>query len=316
MTVNPQDLHCWIITEGMIGTENQCVGVAEALGVTPEIKRLSLRQPWKSLSPYLGFEQGWSFSEKLEGPWPDLLLASGRKSIAASRYIKRKSGGKSFTVQIQDPRISPRHFDLVALPAHDRTRGDNVITTTAAANRITPARLDKAKADFADLFALLPSPRLAVLIGGSSKTHTMTTDVMTKLGQQLAALKATPLITASRRTGEAEQQALRDALGEKEYYFWDGRGENPYFGMLVWADYILVTADSVSMLGDAATTGKPVYMIEMPGGSPRFDKFHKGLIQGGIVRPFSGTLESWSYAPLRDSQHIAQEIMRRMEERA
>ena len=103
-----KNITCWVVTEGLAGTENQCLGVAEALGIVPEVKRIELRQPWKSLSPYLGFEQNWSFSPALTGPWPDLLLASGRKSIAASRYIKKASGGKTFTVQIQDPRIFPK----------------------------------------------------------------------------------------------------------------------------------------------------------------------------------------------------------------
>src|SRR5690606_5376455 len=148
MTVNPKSLSCWIITEGMAGTENQCLGVAEAMGVEPVVKRIGLRQPWKTLSPYLGCEIALSFTEKLEAPWPDILLASGRKSIAASRYIKRKSGGRTFSVQIQDPRISPDQFDLVAVPEHDPTRGDNVITTVAAANRLTLQKLEKAKTDF------------------------------------------------------------------------------------------------------------------------------------------------------------------------
>lgn len=312
MTVNANSPTCWIITEGMVGTENQCLGVAEALGVTPVVKRISLRQPWKSLSPYLGFECAGTFTEKLEGPWPDLLLASGRKSIAASRYIKRMSGGHTFTVQIQDPRISPKHFDLVAVPEHDPTRGPNVITTVAAANRLTLAKLEKAKTDFAHVFAMTHAPRIAVLLGGNSKAHKMNADMMRSLGQQLAALDGTPIITASRRTGESEKKALLEGLGGKAHYFWDGTGENPYFGMMAWADYILVTADSVSMLGDAATTGKPVYMIEMEGGSPRFDKFHTGLIEKGIVRPFKGTLEHWSYPRLQDSAYVASEIRRRM----
>jgi len=312
MSVNLKTLRTWVVTEGMAGTENQCLGVAEALGVTPEVKRITLRQPWKFFSPYLGFEQSWSFSEKLEGPWPDLLLASGRKSIAVSRYIKKKSGGKTFTVQIQDPRISPHHFDLVAVPEHDPTRGDNVITTVAAANRLTGYKLDSAKTDFAPQFAMMQGPRIAVLLGGNSKAYTVTPYLMRKLGAQLSALPGTPLITASRRTGEAEQMALKEALKDKPHYFWDGTGPNPYFGMLAWADYILVTADSVSMLGDAATTGKPVYMIGLEGGTERFTKFHEALMGRGIVRPFEGVLENWRYTPLADSAHVAQEIMRRL----
>lgn len=312
MSVNPKTLKSWIVTEGMAGTENQCLGVAEALGVIPVVHRIGLTQPWKALSPYLGFEQACSFTPKFEGPWPDLLIASGRKSIAASRYIKKMSDGKTFTVQIQDPRINPKHFDLVAVPEHDPTRGDNVITTTAAANRLTGYKLDAAKTEFAPLFAMLPGPRISVLLGGNSKAHTMSPYMMRKLGAQLSQLQGTPIITASRRTGEEEKQALLAGLGDKPHYFWDGTGPNPYFGMLAWADYILVTADSVSMLGDAASTGKPVYMISMDGGSPRFDKFHRTLMERGYVRPFEGTLENWTYRPLADSALIAAEIRARM----
>ena len=54
---------------------------------------------------------------------------------------------------------------------------------------------------------------------------------------------------------------LRDTLAGDKNFIWDGAGKNPYFAMLGWADAILVTADSVSMLSDACTTGKPVYLI-------------------------------------------------------
>src|SRR5688500_14293031 len=121
---------CWIVTEaGLTGTENQCRGVAAALGREPAIKRIGLRQPWKSLSPWLGLECGLAFTGDSLRPapdadWPDSLIAAGRKSIAASRYIKKESGGRTFTVQLQHPRVSPRHFDLVALPAHDLRPGE------------------------------------------------------------------------------------------------------------------------------------------------------------------------------------------------
>lgn len=312
MSVNPKSLQCWIVTEGMAGTENQCLGVAEALGVEADVRRISLRQPWKIFSPYLGLEFGASFTPKLEAPWPDLLIASGRKSIAASRYIKRASKGRTFTVQIQDPRIDPKEFDLVAVPEHDPTRGENVIVTKAAPNRITPARLAKARNDFAPLFAMMPSPHIAVLLGGNSKAHTMSAFGMKRFGAQLAGLNGSLIITASRRTTEEQKNAFLEGLGGHPYWHWDGTGENPYMGMLAWADYVLVTADSVSMLSDAATTGKPVYMIPMDGGSTRFDRFHENLLKHGIIRRFEGSLEQWMYEPLQDSARIATEILRLM----
>ncbi|MCK5384969.1 MAG: mitochondrial fission ELM1 family protein, partial [Alphaproteobacteria bacterium] len=142
---------CWVLTEGLIGTENQCVGVANALGIPYEVKRIAIKEPWKTFSPYLGFEGYNSFSPALEPPWPDILIAGGRKSIAASRYIKKMSGGTTYSVHIQDPRISPKHFDLVAVPRHDLLRRENVIVTNASPNKITPALLENAKTQFSFL---------------------------------------------------------------------------------------------------------------------------------------------------------------------
>lgn len=298
---------CWIVTEGIAGTENQCLGVTEALGVTAEIKRIQLRQPWTSLSPYIGFEQSWSFSPTLSAPWPDVLIASGRKSIAASRYIKKMSGKNTFTVQLQDPRVSPSQFDLVAVPQHDPTRGANVITTIAAPNRITAEKLEEAKTQFPQ-FGEMPGPQIAVLIGGTSKAYTMTTEITQRLAAQLAELEGHLMVTASRRTGKENERILHDTLGGHGHFIWDGNGDNPYFGMLAWADFILVTADSASMLSEACTTGKPVYMIPLDGGHPRIDKLHENLRQSGCLKVFDGRLEHWDYAPLNDAALIADAI--------
>lgn len=302
--------NCWIITEGLAGTENQCLGVAEALGVSPRVIRIELNEPWKTLSPYLGFESAASFKNMPAPPWPDLLIASGRKSIAAARYIKKASGGKTFTVQIQDPRINPKAFDLVVVPAHDPTRGANVCVTTASPNRVTPARLEEAKKKFGFLEAI-KQPRAAVLIGGGSKAYEMTPAILADLAAALKNLNAGLMITTSRRTGEKDKKILSGALEGTGAYIWDGTGNNPYFGLLAWADYILVTADSASMLSEAATTGKPVYMIPLPGGARRLDALHRNLQDKNAIRIFEGKLENWTYAPLRDAANAAAEIKKR-----
>lgn len=301
---------CWVISEGLAGTENQCIAVAEALGIDFEVKRIALRQPWKSLSPYLGFEQSWSFSPALNGPWPDLVITAGRKAIAASRYIKKASGGKSFTVHIQDPRISPTQFDLLAVPHHDPARGSNIIVTDASPNRITPDKLEAAKTAFPEL-AAMPAPRIAALIGGSSKAYTMSEDVTQRLADQLSKIDGSLMITPSRRTGAKNEAILRDILSDA--FIWDGVGDNPYFSMLALADYILVTADSASMISDACSTGKPVYMIALEGGHPRIDKLHKHLQDLGVLRIFDGRLESYSYTPLQDAEKIAKAIRERLD---
>jgi len=312
MAKNINSLTCWVVTEGMAGTENQCLGVAEALGITPDIKRISLTFPWNKLSPILGFERASTFSPKFNGPWPDLVLASGRKAISAARYIKKASKGKSFVVFIQDPRVNPKQFDLVAVPHHDKTRGNNVIVTDGAPNRITMPGLVAAKSEFHGQFSDLKNPRIAVLIGGDSNSYKLTPEATHNLCDQLKLITASLMITTSRRTSIECQKIIENQLGKTYNFIWDHKSKNPYFGMLAWADYIIVTEESTSMISDAGTTGKPVYIVPLEGGSNKFNRFHNHLKKRGVIKSFDGSIEQWEYEPLHDAQKIAREIVKKM----
>lgn len=314
-----QPLTCWVVSDGKPGMENQCLGLAEALGLTPVVKRVSLRTPWRQLSPYLRI--GNRFAAGPEGdairpPWPDLLIASGRQSIAPSLAARRLSRGRTFTVQIQGPQISPRHFDLVVVPRHDKLRGDNVLVTRGSLHRVTPAVLADAAARFAPRLAHLPHPRIAVLIGGSNGVYRLTPAIMGEVAEKLAKLTrshgAGLMVTPSRRTGADNEAILRARLSGLPAEVWDGTGENPYFGYLGLADAVVVTCDSVSMTSEACSTGKPVYVIELDGGSPKFRAFHDGLYKDGITRRFDGTLDPWDHPLLNDTQGVADELRHRL----
>jgi mitochondrial fission protein ELM1 len=73
-----------------------------------------------------------------------------------------------------------------------------------------------------------------------------------------------------------------------------------------------VTADSISMISEAAATGKPVYVIELDGGSRKFARFHQAMRDAGITRPFTGAVETWRYTPPGDTERAAVEIRRRL----
>ena len=306
---------CWIITEGIRGTENQCIGVAQAMGITPIIKRIQLKQPWKTISPWVrcsALNPTNTEGDDLNAPWPDLIIAAGRKSVAPALWVKKQSKGKTCVIQLQNPYINPKHFDLVIAPQHDGISGDNVITTIAGLHKVTPEIIEIGRKEFKQRFYSLPSPRIAVLIGGNSKHHTLTAKATTTLCHQLNQLANDNygiMVTASRRTGLTNEKIMRDMLTHPNIYFWDGVGDNPYFGMLGWADTILVTEDSVSMPSEAISTGKPTYIIPMEGGSARHNIFHKTLEKHGITKFFNGKIESWKYSPPHDTQHVAKKII-------
>ncbi|MGQ9371375.1 mitochondrial fission ELM1 family protein [Azospirillum sp. ST 5-10] len=316
-----EDLTCWVVTEGAAGMENQGVGLAEALGLTPVVKRIRLRSPWKQLTPFLRIGNRFAFAadgDPVGPPWPDVLIAIGRQSNPAALAARRHSRGRTFTVRIQDPQISPRHFDLVVVPEHDRLRGPNVVTTRGALHRVTHEALAAAAARHAERLAALPHPRVAVLIGGSNGVYHLTPTVMGDVADKLAHLArdhgAGLLVTPSRRTGADNEAILRARLSGLPAEVWDGTGENPYFAYLALADTVVVTCDSVSMVSEACFTGKPVYVIELEGGSPKFRAFLDALYRDGIARPFTGTLERWDYAPFDDTRRVADEIRRRLAE--
>jgi mitochondrial fission protein ELM1 len=105
-----------VITDGKAGMESQCVGLAEALGLAPVVKRVRLRAPWRYLTPYVRFGGQLQFaagSAPLNAPWPDLVIATGRHSVAAALLVRDKSanaGRRTVAVQLQDPVISTRNF--------------------------------------------------------------------------------------------------------------------------------------------------------------------------------------------------------------
>lgn len=302
---------CWVLTNGMAGFETQGIGIAEALGLTPLIKRVTPPAPYKWLAPH-----GPAAPDAdIHAPWPDLLIASGRQSIPYARHIAKASAGRTFTVILQNPRVAPRHFDLVWAPAHDQLSGPNVISTLASPHRLTRKRLAHEAALWEPKLAHLPRPRVAVLIGGKNAIYDFDEAAAAKLAGQLANLTdctgVSLMVTPSRRTGEAQTRIIRKALASKPALVWDGTGENPYFGFLGAADAVIVTSDSVNMVGEAAFTGKPVHVVELEGHSAKFRRFLDAVYATGAARPFVGALESWEYEPLNATHDIVEAIRMR-----
>jgi mitochondrial fission protein ELM1 len=305
---------CWVITEGYAGTQNQALGIADALGLDPLLKRVSMRQPWRSLPARLWIDR--IGTRALEGdplapPWPDVLISCGRHGAVASCLVRRQSGGATFTIHVQAPPLAARRFDVLVVPRHDSFAAANVVHTEAAIHRISRAALDSAAAAAGSRWEHLPRPRVTVLIGGSNGRYRLRPARMAQLAAQLGALAAEGaglLITPSRRTDPRAWRVLGEQLVHKNAVLWDGSGDNPYLAFLGLADYLLVTRDSVSMTSEALATGRPVYVIDLEGRSRRIERFHASMERAGYTRRFAGRLEHWSYDPPCEAERAAAQI--------
>jgi mitochondrial fission protein ELM1 len=309
---------CWIVTEGHAGMEAQCRGLAEALGLNPVIKRARISRFWNALPKPLWFAPLRMLardSDPIAPPWPDLVISCGSAGGRIAAAIRSVSDGRTRVVHIQDPKMDRRRFDLIIAPRHDGLSGDNVLISKAAIHPVTRQKLEDGARRWAPTFADLPRPLVAVLIGGSNGRHRLTPEIIRQLASGLARLARENggglAVTPSRRTGAENEAILRAELTGIPAFIWDGKGDNPYFGMLALADAIVVTEDSVSMTSEAVATGKPVYVARMAGESRRLRHFHQMLMQDGITRPFDGTLASWTYEPPDDTARAAAEIRRR-----
>ncbi|MEO8420194.1 MAG: mitochondrial fission ELM1 family protein [Hyphomicrobium sp.] len=309
----------WIFTTGAAGMDTQTRGVADALGLDYVMRTVApkgifkLMAPWAPVSPSERFGQpGTQFSP----PWPDVAIALGRTCVPYMRALRRRAPN-TFSIVMLDNRAGLSVADVIWVPQHDRLRGANVVTTLTAPHSFTAERLAALRRVVPAAIAALPRPRIAVILGGKNKVYEFTPADDTRFAaslQSLGALGASFMITPSRRTHARLLEVTEQATRDYPRIFWDGEGANPYGDFLAHADALVVTADSVNMTGEAAATGRPVYVFTPSAGSDKFRRFHAALTEYGATRPLPErvtTLPDWTYTPLHSADTIARQIERR-----
>ena len=316
-----ETLEIWAVTDGRAGNVTQALGLAEAIARARPAqiveKTVTLRSWAAALPPILSWRltglAGWPFFGIADGtllpPWPDLVIGAGRRVgpvVAALRRHHRISA-----IQLLDPQIPSAAFDVVVAPDHDELRGENVLTSVGALNRLTPTAVEDSARTWRGVFDVLPRPRVAVLIGGPSGSSRFGDTDAQNITQALSALSETHalMITPSRRTPAALVEVLCH-LGSNTWT-WDGHGANPYPGLLGHADAILVTEDSVNMASEASTTGLPVHVFPVTRPAAKITRFHRSLAERGVSRRFEGRIEAWAYTPLAEADRIAGELIAR-----
>ncbi|MBV8168919.1 MAG: mitochondrial fission ELM1 family protein, partial [Alphaproteobacteria bacterium] len=98
----------WVVCDDKQGITNQCVGIAEAVGVAPIVKYSRPRLLWRYLPAAwwpMPLAAQRADADPLRPPWPQLLITAGRSAFAPAVEIKRRSQGRTVLVAIQNPRM-------------------------------------------------------------------------------------------------------------------------------------------------------------------------------------------------------------------
>ncbi|MCD6008202.1 mitochondrial fission ELM1 family protein [Halomonas sp. IOP_31] len=292
----------WLLLGRHHGDNAQLSLLAQRLGWPSEEKRLNFKpsapRPALFSRPSLA-NIDLTQSDRLEPPWPDLILSTGRRSVGAARWVKQQSGGRTQLIFLGRPRAPLDWFDLIiTTPQYGLPARDNVIHNLLPLNAPDPAALDQAAADWQARFDDLPRPRIGVLVGGATKTQHFDATVARAMAQAACRLAkargGSLLITTSPRTPPDAADAFFAGIDVPSYrYAWhheDG-ADNPYRAYLALCDAFVVSGDSVSMQAEAIRTKKPVHVfpLALPPTSwsrfgHRFEAFMHGRTQATGTR--------------------------------
>ena len=196
-------------------------------------------------------------------PYHDHLWATDAGYALAMRGRAARDGHTTQIIHLQDPKLSPRLFDALIVPQHDRARGDNVLVTTGSLNRLTLTSIQKAMMDLPSRWlGAAKRTSVTVMLGGDNRRYAITAEMVDGMANRLASLARTSgaqlLVVASRRTPDGLIERLASQLPPDQVMLPKPDEPNVYPGVLGRGQAVIVSADSVNMASEAAITGKPV----------------------------------------------------------
>ena len=304
-----------LLTQGMHGMISQVEGLAKALDLDFTHHTVELNNFWKLIPPKITPISQKVF-KKIEVKDFDVIISCGRKSVIPSIYLKKNSSKKIINIHIQDPKVDLNNFSYVIAPEHDGLTGKNVYSTKGAMHYLTKEEIDnytnylKDKLQSGKEYFLLilggPTKHYDYSEGNIINIFNLYNDLITKNNLQ-------GIIIPSMRTPKNTIDLAKNKLGEKNLVI-DTVDKKAYLSALSLAKYIAVTCDSTSMISEAALTGKPIYVADIPTkkNDQRIQKFKELFHQLNITKKLDTKLETWDYEILDETSRVAKEIKKQL----
>jgi uncharacterized protein len=204
----------------------------------------------------------------LRPPWPDLVVATGKRTAPVALWIKQQSGGQTKLVQLGRPRMALKHFDLVVTtPQYGLPAAPNVMEIAmpfAHSKIVVEADLEAFKTEWSHL----PRPWILGVIGGAKFPLRLNDGDLSGFGKALdnraQHLSGSVILLDSPRSPEGAIDKAAQYITAIKWIYRRGQSVNPYQAALSMCDELVVTSDSVSMVSEMLLTGKPTSIYRLP----------------------------------------------------
>ena len=304
-----------LLTEGMHGMISQVEGLAKALDLDFTHHTVETNNFWKLFPPKLT-PISQNVFKKIDAKDFDVIISCGRKSVIPSIYLKKNSSKKITNIHIQDPKVNLNNFSYVISPEHDSLEGKNVFSTKGAIHYLTKEEINNHTHYLQD--RLLSGKKYFLLILGGPTKHYDYSDrnilnIFNLFNNLVEKNNLQGIIVPSMRTPKNIIDLAKNKLSEKSLVI-DTVDKKAYLSALSHAKYIAVTCDSISMISEAALTGKPIYIADIPANKNdhRIKKFREIFNQLNIIKKLDNELGTWHYEKLDETSRIADKIKKQL----
>jgi mitochondrial fission protein ELM1 len=304
-----------LLTEGMHGMISQVEGLAKALDLDFTHHKVELDNFWKLLPPKLTPISQKVF-KKLNTDDFDVIISCGRKSVIPSIYLKKNSPKKVVNIHIQDPKVSLNNFDYIIAPQHDGLMGNNVYQTNGAIHYLTQDEIDS-HSDYLKSRLDLNKDYFLLILGGPTKHYDYSekniSNVLNIFNNLVIKNNLQGIVIPSMRTPKNIIELSKNELQQNSLVV-ETIDKKAYLSALSLAKYICVMCDSTSMISEAALTGKPIYVADIPTNKndQRIRKFRELFGKLNIIKKLDNSLESWDYERLDETSRVANEIKKQL----
>ena len=304
-----------ILTEGMHGMISQAEGLAKALDLNFFHEKIELNNFWKLIPPKFTPVKRFIFKNSIKENF-DVIISCGRKSVIPSIFFKQNSQKKIFNIHIQDPKVSLKNFDFVVAPEHDDLEGENVISTKGALHYLNMKEIDENRGYLEDKINK-NKDIITLILGGPTRYYKYTKEniqkIYSKLNNNINKKNLQLVVIPSMRTPSETIKLAKEYFGS-DHLIIDNVDKKAYLSVLSLAKFIVVMCDSSSMISEAALTGKPIYVAQIPSSKNdyRFKKFRDLFKELNIIKELNDNLETWNYERLDETNRVAQEIKKKL----